>query len=122
MGSLTAAGAYLAFAPEGAPLSRRDDLGLRSMPVETPFRLPDFRVERRVGAGEVGLGRGGDVRERMLKALDAVGGLSHFVQPGDTVLIKPNVAFDRSPNLGATTNPALIRTLINLLQIGRAHV
>ena len=49
----------------------------------------------------------------LLKALDAVGGLMHFVQPGDVVLIKPNVAFDRSPNLGATTNPLIIANVAN---------
>ena len=53
----------------------------------------------------------------LLKALDAVGGLKHFIQPGDVVLVKPNVAFDRSPNLGATTNPAIIDTLVRLLLV-----
>ncbi len=117
MGTLTAAGAYLALAPESAPLSRRDDSGLRSQPVAQPFALPDFRVAKRIGAGDVGLGRGGGVHERMLKALDAVGGITHFIQPGDTVLVKPNVAFDRSPNLGATTNPALIETLLQIVLV-----
>ncbi len=116
-GAVTGVAGYLALAPEDAPFSLGDETGLRSMPVEPVFTLPDFRVAKRMGAGEVGIGRGGAVRERMLKALDAVGGLSHFVQPGDVVLVKPNVAFDRSPNLGATTNPELIETLIQLLLV-----
>lgn len=114
---LTAAGAYLAFAPEQAPLSLRDETGLRSEPREPVFRLPDFRVLSKVGAADVGIGRGGEVRERMLKALDAVGGLEHFIAPGDVVLVKPNVAFDRSPNLGATTHPDLMTTLLQLLLV-----
>ena len=117
LGGASAAGVYLAFAPEDYPLSLRDHSGLRSMPVETPFRLPDFRVEPAISSVQVGVGRGGDARTMLLKALDAMGGLTHFVQPGDVVLIKPNVAFDRSPNLGATTNPELIDTLVRLLLV-----
>ena len=113
----TAGAGYLAFASEDAPLSRKDISGLRSMPVEPVFELPDFRVDARMSAGAVGLGRGGKVDERMRKALDAVGGLRHFVNPGDVVLVKPNVAFDRSPNLGATTNPELMETLIRMLLV-----
>jgi uncharacterized protein (DUF362 family) len=117
LGGVGAAGVYLAYAPEDYPLSLRDRTGLRSMPVEKPFQLPDFRVAATNSNVQVGIGRGGSAREMLLKALDAVGGLAHFVQPGDVVLIKPNVAFDRSPNLGATTNPAIIDTLVRLLLV-----
>ncbi len=117
IGLATAAGGYVTMAPEDAPLSLRDDVGLRSMPVEEPFTLPDFRVEKRMSAGEVGLSRTGAGIERMRSAVDAIGGISHFIKPGDIVLVKPNVAFDRSPNLGATTNPELIRSLIHLLLV-----
>ncbi len=117
LGGVSAAGLYLAYAPEEYPLSLKDRSGLRGMPVETPFQLPDFRVEPFNSSVDVGIGRGGDTRTMLLKALDAIGGLKHFVQPGDVVLIKPNVAFDRSPNLGATTNPAIIETLVRLLLV-----
>ena len=117
LGGLSAAGAYLAYAPERFPLSLRDDSGLRGLPVETPFQLPDFRVQPANTDVQVGIGRGGDTRVMLLKALDAVGGLSHFVKPGEVVLIKPNVAFDRSPNLGATTDPAILETLVRLLLV-----
>ncbi|MGI9305302.1 MAG: DUF362 domain-containing protein [Gammaproteobacteria bacterium] len=116
-GSISATGLYLAYAPEDYPLSLRDETGLRSRPVEQPFQLPDFRVTPVTDAVHVGIGRGGTPREMLLKALDAIGGLAHFVQPGDIVLIKPNVAFDRSPNLGATTNPAIIDVLVRLLLV-----
>ncbi len=117
LGGISAVGAYLAFAPEDYPGSLRDPGGLRSMPVELPFLLPDFRVEPANPNIQVGVGRGGDARTMLLKALDAIGGLAHFIQPGDVVLVKPNVAFDRSPNLGATTHPAIIDTLVRLLLV-----
>jgi uncharacterized protein (DUF362 family) len=112
-----AAATYLAYAPEHSPLSLRDSTGLRGMPVEQPFLLPDFRVEPFVGGVQVGIGHGEGVRAMLRKALDAVGGLAHYIQPGDVVLVKPNVAFDRSPNLGATTNPAIIDVLVRMLLV-----
>jgi uncharacterized protein (DUF362 family) len=68
-------------------------------------------------AADVGIGRGGTTEERLRKALDAAGGLAHYVHPGDIVLIKPNVAFDRSPNLGATTNPEVLESLIQMVLV-----
>jgi uncharacterized protein (DUF362 family) len=117
LGGVTAAGAYLALAPEHYPLSLRDAKGLRGLPVTEPFTLRDFRVAKPMGAADVGIGRGGDVAVTLRKALDAVGGLERLIEPGDTVLVKPNVAFDRSPILGATTNPQLLEALIRMLLV-----
>ena len=114
---LGGAAAYLGLAPEGWPLSLRDGSGLRAVPRPQPFRLRDFRVPRPAGAADVGIGRTGDVTTRLRKALDAVGGLAHYVQPGDIVLVKPNVAFDRSPNLGATTHPEILEALVRMLLV-----
>ena len=58
LGGAGAAGLYLAYAPEDRPLSRRDYSGLRSMPVEQPFQLPDFRVAPANPDVEIGIGRG----------------------------------------------------------------
>jgi uncharacterized protein (DUF362 family) len=114
---LGGAATYLALAPEGWPLSMRDRSGLRSKPRHKPLTLRDYRVEQPSGAVEVAVGRGGTVRERLLKALDAVGGLQQFIKPGDIVLVKPNVAFDRSPNLGATSNPETIEELVRMILV-----
>jgi uncharacterized protein (DUF362 family) len=116
-GTVTAGAGYLALAPEHWPLSLRDGTGLRGMPVARPFELPDFRVPERAGLPALGLGRGGAVQVRLRKALDAIGGIERFVAPGDVVLVKPNVAFDRSPNLGATTNPEVLEWLVRLLLV-----
>jgi uncharacterized protein (DUF362 family) len=109
--------AYLAWAPEDYPLSLKDLTGLRSRPEPQQFTLPDYRVKVPTGKAEIGIGRDMTTSGRLTKALDAIGGLSHFVQPGDVVLLKPNVAFDRSPELGATSDPELIEVLIRRLLI-----
>ena len=117
VGGLGAGAAYLAMAPQDWPGSLRDPSGHRSEPRIKPLRLGDYRVPKPAGAADVGVGRGPTVDERLRKALDGVGGLSHYVKPGDIVLVKPNVAFDRSPNLGATTNPESLELLVRMLLV-----
>jgi len=114
---LGGAAAYLALAPEGWLGSLRDTTGLLSKPVVKPFRLHDYRVDKPALAADVGIGRGPTPSERLRKALDAIGGLQHYIKPGDIVVVKPNVAFDRAPNLGATTNPETLETLIRMLLV-----
>ncbi len=115
--AISAVAAYLSFAPEDFPFSLKDSSGLRSRPKVKLFRLPDFRVPKASGKFDIGVGRNGGVREKLQKALDALGGIGHYIKPGDIVLVKPNVAFDRSPILGTTTNPDIIEELIRLLLV-----
>lgn len=106
---------YLAFAPEQFPLSLKDPKGLRSLPQPSIHLLEDFRVPIPEGSPQIGIGRQGETAVVLRKALDAIGGLTRFIEPGDIVLVKPNAAFDRSPNLGATTHPEVISALITML-------
>lgn len=48
------------------------------------------------------------------KAIDLLGGIEHFVKPGDVVFVKPNVAFATSPAIGATTHPDLVAAVVTL--------
>ena len=51
-----------------------------------------------------------------VSGLDPAMGMKRFITKGDVVLIKPNVGFDRAAHLGATTNPEVLRALIELCQ------
>lgn len=42
------------------------------------------------------------------KGIGYLGGMSRFVKKGQRVLIKPNMGWDRTPEYGANTDPALI--------------
>jgi uncharacterized protein (DUF362 family) len=42
------------------------------------------------------------------KALEAIGGLSRFVKKGQRVIIKPNMSFAKTPDIGATTHPLVV--------------
>jgi uncharacterized protein (DUF362 family) len=56
-------------------------------------------------------------------AMTALGGMGRFIQKGDVVMIKPNVAFDRPPALAATTHPDALRAVAKLcFEAGAAKV
>jgi len=46
------------------------------------------------------------------KAIDELGGMGRFVQKGQKVAIKPNMAWDRAPETGANTNPLLVAEMV----------
>jgi len=48
------------------------------------------------------------------QAVATLGGMSRFVKRGDVVWIKPNIGWDRTPELGANTNPDVVATLVRL--------
>jgi uncharacterized protein (DUF362 family) len=57
------------------------------------------------------------------EAISHLGGISQFVRPGDTVLIKPNQTVYYSADEGCTTDPLVVGALIRLCkQAGAAHV
>jgi uncharacterized protein (DUF362 family) len=57
------------------------------------------------------------------EAIDHLGGISEFVKPGQTVLIKPNQTVYYSAEEGCTTDPLVVGSLIRLAkQAGAAKV
>jgi len=48
------------------------------------------------------------------EAIAALGGMKRFVAKGDRVVIKPNIGWDRTPELAACTNPEVVKTLVEL--------
>ncbi len=56
----------------------------------------------------------GEPVELLSAALEAYGGMQSFISPGDNVLVKPNIGFDRTPAQAATTNPELVAEVVRL--------
>lgn len=57
------------------------------------------------------------------EAIAALGGMKRFVARGDKVMIKPNIGWDRTPELAACTNPEVVRTLVELcFEVGAKEV
>jgi uncharacterized protein (DUF362 family) len=47
-------------------------------------------------------------------AIDALGGMKHFISRGDIVILKPNIGWDRLPEQAANTNPEVVATVVKL--------
>lgn len=58
--------------------------------------------------------RGDDPREMTRRALAMAGGIGKLVSKGDRVLLKPNIAWDRPPEMAANTNPAVVAAVVEL--------
>jgi uncharacterized protein (DUF362 family) len=74
-------------------------------------KLKDYSVDPATLKAAMAIARGKDPEKLVQAVLTEMGGVEQFVQKGDVVLIKPNVAFDRPPQLGATSNPAVLQAL-----------
>jgi uncharacterized protein (DUF362 family) len=48
------------------------------------------------------------------EALAVFGGMKAFVSRGDKVIIKPNIGWDRVPEMAACTNPEVVRALVEM--------
>lgn len=56
-------------------------------------------------------------------AIDAIGGIKRFVSKGDIVVVKPNMAWDRTPEQAANTNPEVVATIVQMcLEAGAKKV
>lgn len=66
---------------------------------------------------------GGTPVEMYNKAIEAMGGIGRFVKKGQKVTIKPNIGWDKKPELAANTNPDLVAALVkDCLAAGAASV
>ncbi|MCC7492618.1 MAG: DUF362 domain-containing protein [Fimbriimonadaceae bacterium] len=78
--------------------------------------LGDYRVPLKEGTPPLAIAHGDDPARLVEAAVAALGGMAHFVKPGDVVILKPNVAFDRAPALGATTSPAVLGAVAKMVR------
>jgi uncharacterized protein (DUF362 family) len=55
---------------------------------------------------------GGEPAQMLQRALKELGGIGKYVQKGQNVVIKPNIGWDKTPELAANTNPQLVGELV----------
>lgn len=55
---------------------------------------------------------GGEPEAMFGKAIAEMGGMGKFIKKGDKVVVKPNIGWDKSPELAANTNPKLVSAVI----------
>jgi uncharacterized protein (DUF362 family) len=83
-------------------------------------RIPDWRVPPAGGAPAAVAARGGDPASNTRRAIAALGGMERFVKQGQSVLIKPNVGWDRLPEQAANTDPQVVAELVRLCRAAGA--
>ena len=90
---------------------------------EKGFQLRSYAPEANKVLPSLAIAHGTEHEVTIRAALGALGGMGRFIQKGDVVVIKPNVAFDRPPALSATTHPDALRAVAKLvLEAGARQV
>lgn len=57
------------------------------------------------------------------QGIAALGGMGEFVKPGQSVVVKPNIGWNRGPETAANTNPLLVKRIVeHCLQAGAKQV
>src|SRR5947209_8797236 len=138
-------GAYAAVAggAVGAGLLVRDRWGMEGVKPPPPVRLKDYSVQIHPSRPNMVIVRSPSLKAenyaskeeetqaredqalKMVKsAMEEMGGdngVRHFITKGDVVVIKPNVAFDKNPDLGATTSPDTVAAVVKHFKAAGAH-
>lgn len=50
------------------------------------------------------------------QAVDLLGGITHFIKPQSSVLVKPNLLMAKEPEFGITTHPEVVRGVLRILK------
>jgi uncharacterized protein (DUF362 family) len=104
---------FLKLAASGASL-----IFTESILAKAALAIPDQstgRIKSKIkGAYDLVCASGDNPYNMTVKAIEAIGGIEKFVKPGSVVLVKPNMAWDRSPEQAANTNPDVVAAVIDL--------
>ncbi len=83
----------------------------------------DFTVPADAALPQLAIAQGDEPRVLVRRALERLGGIRRFVARNDVVVVKPNVAWDRTAEQAANTNPDLVAEVVRLcLAAGAAKV
>jgi uncharacterized protein (DUF362 family) len=105
-----------------------DPWGMEGVKPPPPVKLKDYSVRGELSPAAPSLvvvrsnpesqppdESGESQAQRMIEAaLKAMGGIDKFIKRGDIVVVKPNVAFDKNPDLAATSQPDSVAALVKM--------
>ncbi len=84
---------------------------------------PNYAVPAEPGLPQMAVIQGDDPGLMARRAIRELGGIRRFVSRGDVVVVKPNAAWDRTPEQAANTNPAVVAEVSRLcLEAGARKV
>jgi uncharacterized protein (DUF362 family) len=99
--------------------------GRNTKPAEPPAPAlrRNFQIPADAALPEMAVIQGGDPAALARRAIQELGGIRRFISRGDVVVIKPNAAWDRTPEQAANTNPLLVAEVSRLcLEAGARRV
>lgn len=70
------------------------------------------KVNKKKGKYDMVAVKGGEAAEMFDKGIEAMGGMKVFVKPGQTVVVKPNIGWSKTPEEAANTNPELVKRIV----------
>lgn len=76
--------------------------------------IKDHKVGLPAEAPGLVIARGPDAVLNVRRAIEAMGGIGAFVRPGERVVIKPNVGWNRLAEQAANTNPEVVAELVRM--------
>jgi uncharacterized protein (DUF362 family) len=74
----------------------------------------NFTVPPDPNLPEIVISQGNDPQQLVRRAIAELGGIKRFVARGDVVVVKPNIAWDRTPEQAANTNPDVVAEVVRL--------
>ncbi len=72
----------------------------------------DHRVSANSAFPIMAVAQNGEPRALVQQTLADMGGIRRFIARGDVVVLKPNIAWDRTPEQAANTNPDLVAEVV----------
>ncbi len=84
----------------------------RPLPVVAEQARRDHRIAANPGLPQITVVQSGEPRALVQQALENLGGIRRFVSRQDIVVLKPNIAWDRTPEQAANTNPELVAEVV----------
>ena len=98
-----------AAASTGHWLSTRSE---RPVPAPPEQARRDHRMAANPAFPTMSVAQNGEPRALVQQAMADIGGIQRFISPRDVIVLKPNIAWDRTPEQAANTNPELVAEVI----------
>jgi uncharacterized protein (DUF362 family) len=84
----------------------------RPVPAQVEKARRDHRTAAAPQFPHLTVVQGGEPRALVQRALEDLGGIRRFVSRQDVVVLKPNIAWDRTPEQAANTNPEVVAEVV----------
>ncbi len=84
----------------------------RPVPAKAEQARRDHRMANDPNLPHLVVVQNGEPRQLVQRALEDLGGIKRFIGRQDVVVIKPNIAWDRTPEQAANTNPEVVAEVV----------